>query len=341
MKHLIQAAALVLVFTLLWQVRPVSAYTPKPLRPEINAFIDEMVSKHQFVRGELLRVFSQVKPQPAILRAISAPGTAHPWYEFRRRTVDAARINGGVRFWDRHAELLSRASREYGVPEEIIVATIGIETLYGRIIGTFRVLDALGVLAFEYPPRVGLFRAELEEFLLLARETGMDVLKVRGSYAGAMGVPQFLPSSYRKYAVDFDGDGKRDLWTEADAIGSVANYYRVFGWQTGEPVAVPVDVGDSMIDTMLDGGIKPAIKIAEIRQRGLVPQQAVNDDADAALFSVELESGTRYWLGLQNFYVITRYNRSINYAMAVNELAQELRAAMKPGTPAAPASPAR
>jgi membrane-bound lytic murein transglycosylase B len=326
---------------LLGDAQPASAHTPKPLRPEINAFIDEMVDKHRFARGELQLLFRKVKPQPAILRAMSTPGTARPWHEFRSRTVDAARISGGVRFWEQHSALLARASREYGVPEEIIVATIGIETLYGRIIGTFKVLEALTVLAFEYPPRVELFRGELEEFLLLARESGMDVLNVKGSYAGAMGVPQFLPSSYRKYAVDFDGDGKRNLWGEADAIGSIANYYRSFGWQTGEPVAVPVEVGDSVIDTMLDAGIKPGIRVAEIKQRGLVPQQPVKDDVEAALFSVELESGTSYWLGLQNFYVITRYNRSINYAMAVNELARELRAAMRLNAPALPSAPSR
>jgi membrane-bound lytic murein transglycosylase B len=328
LRHSIISLGLLTVLLLSWEVQPASTHAPKPLRPDINIFIDEMVTKHQFVREELQLLFRKSKPQPAILRAISAPGTARPWHDFRRRTVDAARISGGVRFWEQHAVLLARASREYGVPEEIIVATIGIETLYGRIIGTFRVLDALTVLAFEYPPRVELFRGELEEFLLLARESGMDVLNVKGSYAGAMGVPQFLPSSYRKYAVDFDADGKRDLWGVADAIGSVANYYRVFGWRTGEPVVVPVDVGDSMIDTMLEAGIKPGIKVADIRLRGLTPQQPVKDDADVALFSVELESGTKYWLGLQNFYVITRYNRSINYAMAVNELAGELRAAM-------------
>ncbi|MEK6592066.1 MAG: lytic murein transglycosylase B [Pseudomonadota bacterium] len=323
----------------MWDAQPASAQAPKPLRPDINAFIDEMVDKHRFVRGELQRVFGRLQPRPAILRAISTPGTARPWHEFRNRNVDAARIGGGVRFWEQHAALLARASREFGVPEEIIVATIGIETLYGRITGTFRVLEALTMLAFEYPPRAELFRGELEEYLLLAREAGMDVLNVKGSYAGAMGVPQFLPSSYRKYAVDFDGDGTRNLWGEADAIGSVANYYRFFGWQTGQPVAVPVEVGDSLIDTMLAAGIKPGIKVAELRRRGVVPLQPVSDDADAALFAVEMESGPSYWLGLQNFYVITRYNRSINYAMAVNELARELRAAVRLHAPASPSAP--
>lgn len=333
------SVAILAAVPLSWGAQPASAQAPKPLRPDINAFIDEMVDKHRFVRRELLRVFGRVQPRPAILRAMATPGTARPWHEFRSRNVDAARISGGVRFWEQHAAVLARASREFGVPEEIIVATIGIETLYGRITGSFRVLEALTVLAFEYPPRAELFRSELEEYLLLAREAGMDMLDIKGSYAGAMGVPQFLPSSYRKYAVDFDGDGARDLWGEADAIGSVANYYRFFGWQTGEPVAVPVEVGASAIDTMLAAGIKPGIKVAELKRRGIVPQQPVSDEADAALFAVEMESGPSYWLGLQNFYVITRYNRSINYAMAVNELARELRGAVRLNAPASPSAP--
>jgi membrane-bound lytic murein transglycosylase B len=262
---------------------------------------------------------------------MSAPSTARPWHEFRSRYIDTARIAGGVKFWEQNAAALLRASRDYGVPEEIIVATIGIETLYGRDTGTVKVIDALATLAFEYPARAELFRGELEEYLLLARETGFDSLNVRGSYAGAMGIPQFLPSSYRKYAVDFDGDGKRDLWGDpADSIGSVANYYRTFGWLTGEPVTVPVEAGESMVDAVIAAGIKPHLKVAELRRRGVVPLAPVSDEAEAALFSVETGSGLRYWLGLQNFYVITRYNRSVNYAMAVHELAREIRALVEP-----------
>lgn len=329
----------VVLLASLWpagHMQPAAAQATGPLRPEVSVFIDEMVEKHRFARGELQRVFARVQPRPAILRAISAPGTARPWHEFRSRNVDAARISSGVRFWEQHAALLARASREFGVPEEIIVATLGIETLYGRVTGSFRVLEALSVLAFEYPPRAELFRRELEEYLLLARDADMDLLNVKGSYAGAMGVPQFLPSSYRKYAVDFDGDGTRNLWSEADAIGSVANYYRSFGWQAGEPVMVQADVGNSEIDTMLAAGIKPGVKVAELKRRGVVPQQPVSDEADAALFMAEMENGPSYWLGLQNFYVITRYNRSINYAMAVNELARELRRAVRLDVPATP-----
>ena len=308
-----------------------AAGAPRPLAPEVEAFIEEMVQKHQFDRVALHRIFSRVQARPAVIRAISAPGTARPWHEFRGRYVEPVRIHAGVRFWSEHAATLARASREYGVPEEIIVATLGVETLYGRYTGGYNVLEALSTLAFHYPPRAELFRAELEEFLLLAREAVLDASSIKGSYAGAMGMPQFLPSSYRRFALDFDGDGRRDLWrSPADAIGSVANYYRAYGWRAGETIAVPAGVGESDVDTMLASGVRPQIKVAELRRLGVVPLAPVEDGAEAALFAVEAETGPRYWLGLNNFYVITRYNRSVNYALAVHELARELRALMKP-----------
>ena len=305
---------------------PSSAAAQAPLPPDIEAFVEEMVQKHQFRSTNLRRIFAQVQPRPAIIRAMTAPRTARPWHEFRLAYITPSRIDGGVRFWQEHAVTLARASREYGVPEELIVATIGVETLYGRNTGTFRVLDALATLAFQYPPRAEFFRGELEEFLLLTREAGFDPLALKGSFAGAMGIPQFLPSSYRKYAVDFNGDGKRDLLdTPADAIGSVANYYRSFGWRAGEATAVPADPGATAVDTA--AGIKPEMKVAELRKRGIIPLAAVSDEAEAVLFVVETESGPRHFLGLNNFYVITRYNRSVNYAMAVMELAREVREA--------------
>lgn len=303
----------------------------QPLRPEVEAFVVGMARRHDFNREALRRVFAKVQPRPAIIRAMAAPATTRPWHEFRDRFVDAARISDGVSFWAQHAPVLDRASRVYGVPPEIIVAIIGIETRYGRDTGSFRVLDALATLAFDYPRRAEYFLGELEQYLLLAREAGVNALDPKGSYAGAMGIPQFMPGSYRKYAVDFDGDGRRDLWNNAaDAIGSVANYLQSFGWQAGEIIVIPAETGDSTLDTTVAAGIKPVVKVGYLRQHGIVPLTPVSDEAEAALFSVETELGPRFWLGFQNFYVITRYNRSINYAMAVFELARELRARVKP-----------
>ena len=298
------------------------------LRPEAAAFADEVAARHGLDRAELRKLLQQAQPRPSIIRAMSTPGTARPWFDYRRRVVEPTRIENGVRFWLANAPALERAAREFGVPEELIVATIGIETLYGRGMGTFRLIDSLTTLAFDYPPRAELFRKELEEYVLLVREAGLDAVGTKGSYAGAIGIPQFLPSSYRKYAVDFDGDGRRDLiGSTADAIGSVANYYRSFGWQAGGAVVVPAESGDADIAPLIAAGIKPHIKVSELRKRGLVVPEPVDAEAEATLFFVQLEAGPKLLLGLNNFYVITRYNRSINYAMAVWELATEIRMA--------------
>ena len=256
---------------------------------------------------------------------MDAPATALPWHEFRLRHITDARIKAGLQFWTEHQTLLEKAAAEFRVPPELIVSTIGVETIFGRRTGTIGVLDALTTLAFGYPRRAEFFRGELEQYLLLARENGIALNSLKGSFAGAIGIPQFMPSSYRKYAVDFDGDGVRDLRRVADAIGSVANYYRQFGWREGEPVIVPVDVGDTVLDAMLAAGIAPHLAVAEFRKRGVVPLEPAPEEALATLFLVQSEAGPRYWLGLNNFYVITRYNRSINYAMAVHELATSLR----------------
>jgi membrane-bound lytic murein transglycosylase B len=298
------------------------------LRPEMEAFIGEMQTKHGYDATVLRKAFQQVQPRPSIIRAMSAPSTSRPWFEYRRRIIDPTRIDNGVRFWRENAAALERASRQFGVPQELIVATIGVETLYGRNMGTLKVLDALSTLAFDYPPRAEFFRGELEEYLLLTRENGMPPGTLRGSYAGAIGMPQFLPSSYRKFAVDFDGDGRRNLVDSAsDAIGSIANYYRSFGWKHGAPTIVPAEAGDADLGPILAGGIRPHITIAELRSRGLTVQEAVDDTAEATVFYVQTEAGPKLLLGLNNFYVITRYNRSINYAMAVWELAVALKAA--------------
>jgi membrane-bound lytic murein transglycosylase B len=297
--------------------------------PQVEAFIDQLTANHQFDRRELQRLFGQAKLQSGVLRAMSRPGTARPWFEYRISQLSEARIRGGIEYWQRHADLLARVSTEYGVPEEIIVATIGIETFYGRNTGSSPVFDSLTTLAFAYPPRADLVRSELEQFLLLTRELKVDPLASRGSYAGALGIAQFLPSSYRRHAVDFDGDGRRDLWQHADAIGSVANYYHSYGWQSGEPVIITIErqieAASDEFAQLLERGIVPNAPVAVVKRSGMTPAEPVSDNAVVAVFSAEGEAGTRYWMGFNNFYVITRYNRSINYALAVYELAQELR----------------
>ena len=299
------------------------------LRSEYEAFIEEIADKHGIARATLRRWFAQVKPLPSIIRAMNAPATSRPWYEFRKNHVSAVHIDGGARFWLRHAATLERAAREFGVPEEIITATIGIETHYGSYTGSFKILDALATLAFDYPKRAEFFRGELEQLLLIGKETSLDIAGLRGSYAGAMGMPQFLPSSYRKYAVDFDGDGKRNLWSSVpDVIGSVANYYKLHEWQPGEAVVVPASVSGTP-DASLTDDITPKTPIAEFRKLGVQPAAPVSDDALAALLPLETEDGLQYWFGLKNFYVITRYNRSTNYAMAVYEIAQGIKGRVK------------
>ena len=302
---------------------------PGALAPEVVAYIDEFSTEHKFDRQKLEHWFLQARMQHGVLKAIAAPTTAAPWHVFRTSHVNAARIKGGLAYWQRYAAVVAQVSAASGVPQELLVATVGIESFYGRLTGTSRVFDALVTLAFNYPPRAERFRGELTEFLLLTRELAIDPLQVKGSYAGALGIPQFLPSSYRRHAVDFDGDGKRDLWNHGDAIGSIANYYKSYGWQTGAPVLAPLELsGEAVSDefkALVERGINPHTTVGVIKRTGASPAYLVADDLQAAVFSAETEAGTRYWLGFNNFYVITRYNRSVNYALAVYELAQELR----------------
>lgn len=312
-----------------------AAAAPAALNPEIESFIDQLVTAHKFDRRKLRDWFRQARIQSGVLTAMSRPATARPWHEYRTSQITEARIRGGLEYWQRNADTLARAGAEYGVPEEILVATIGLESSYGRNTGSSNVFDALVTLAFSYPPRAEMFRSELEQFLLLTRELRLDPLRSRGSYAGALGVPQFLPSSYRRYAVDFDHNGRRDLWDHSDAIGSIANYYKSYGWQRDEPVIVAIErqaetAGDEF-RLLLERGLKPHTTVAAIRRGGVTPAGPVADDALVCVFGAEMESGMRYWLGYNNFYVITRYNRSINYALSVHELAQELRRA-RPGS---------
>jgi membrane-bound lytic murein transglycosylase B len=296
-------------------------------QPQVQVFIDRMVSEHGFERDELVSVLDNAERREDILELMRKPAEkTKPWFEYRKIFLTKSRIDGGVTFWKENAGLLKQAAREFGVDPQIIVAIIGVETRYGSNTGRHRVLDALATLGFDYPPRSKFFTAELEQYLLLAREEDIDVLSTTGSYAGAMGYGQFIPSSYRHYAIDFNKDGKRDLWTsKADIIGSVANYFREHGWTSGTPVAVPADVQGNDYQTVLDLGYKPNTVLDAMRHDGITPRTPLPDELLAALMAFQQENGTEYWLGFNNFYAITRYNHSPLYAMAVYQLSEEIR----------------
>ncbi len=295
-------------------------------RQPIRGLIDELVQQHHFDRQYLQRLFARVELQPGVIERITRPAEALPWHRYRNIFVKEKRIRQGVEFWDAHADTLARAEREFGVPAEIIVAILGVETRYGRHRGGFRVMDSLTTLALDYPKRSKFFTRELKEFLLLARQEGFDPLAIVGSYAGAMGKPQFIASSYHRYAIDFDGDGIRDLLDNtADAIGSVANYFKRHGWRSGQPVATPAFVQGDGYKTWVKQGIKPKLTLAEGRRYGVRWKGDLSLQSKAALIELELPDGFEYWLGLDNFYVITRYNHSQLYAMAVYQLSQAIR----------------
>lgn len=296
------------------------------MRSDVQDFIQEMVVNHGFGANELYVLFSQAQARPEIIELITRPAEAKPWYAYRSIFLTPARIQGGVQFWNLHADTLARAEQVYGVPAAIIVSIIGVETAYGGNTGRHKVLEALATLAFDYPKRASFFRKELENYLLLTREEGIDPLALQGSYAGAMGLGQFMPSSYRAYAVDFDGDQQRNLWTNPkDAIGSVANYLARHHWQRGAPIAMRAQVDGNRYQAMVSGKLaKPADTVQSLRHQGVRPSAAVSDGQKALLLEFETREGPQYWLGFDNFYVITRYNHSPLYAMAVYQLSQEI-----------------
>jgi membrane-bound lytic murein transglycosylase B len=299
--------------------------------PQVQTFINEMVARHGFSKQELEKIFSEAQRSDSILAAMSKPAEkTKPWYEYRKIFLTQSRIEGGVAFWNQHAEALAQAEKNYGVDAQIIVAIIGVETRYGGNTGKYRVLDALTTLAFDYPPRSKFFRAELEQYLLLARADHIDVLTTTGSYAGAMGYGQFIPSSYQRYAVDFDQDGKRDLWNSPmDIVGSVANYLHEHGWDLGATVALRAKVTGTRYKSVMEKGLKPEMPVKKLGMDGITPSKPLPGDTLAALISLDQEGGPEYWLGLNNFYVITRYNHSPLYAMAVYQLSEEIRQARK------------
>ncbi|MGB0466097.1 MAG: lytic murein transglycosylase B [Pontibacterium sp.] len=294
--------------------------------PEARAFIQEM-SAEGFEAAYLEKLLSQAKRQNSILKAISRPAEKRlNWGQYRNIFLKQKRISRGAEFWQQNKTALARAEKEYGVPAEFIVAIIGVETHYGRITGNYRVLDALATLGFDYPKRARFFRGQLKEYLRLVREEQLDPLSLKGSYAGAMGYGQFIPSSYRHYAVDFDGDGKRNIWTNTtDAIGSVANYFAEHGWIKGGPVISNLTIETVADDKWANAGLKPKLSLAEWSARGIQASPSLMPDQLATLMRLENADQTRYLFGLHNFYVITRYNHSHLYAMAVYELSQAVK----------------
>ena len=325
-----------LLATCLIAILPVTACTaavrtepaPYDQRAEVKAFVDDMAERHGFDRAELVRLLSGATQQVRVLELISTPAERKPWRDYRPIFVNDRRIGDGVKFWREQSDWLGQASDAFGVEPEYLVAIIGVETSYGRNQGRFPVFDTLVTLGFDYPPRADFFRSELGHFLLLAREEGLDIHTMQGSYAGAMGRGQFISSSYRNYAVDFDGDGRRDLvgnW--ADAIGSVANYFSRHGWQRGGQVTVPARVeGEAWRDLL--GDYKPAHPLSALTAAGVRTDTALPPDSLYALLELEGTEGPEHWVLADNFYVITRYNRSPLYAMAVYQLAQAIREAM-------------
>ena len=296
-------------------------------RKEVRDFINMMVHDHHFSRAELQRIFRSARTSSKIIDAISRPAESKPWFEYRPIFLTKQRISLGVDFLNDHRDTLKKAEARYGVPPEIITAIIGVESLYGHHKGGYRVIDSLSTLAFDYPERSSFFRSELEQFLLMAREEKRDPLEFMGSYAGAMGQPQFIASSFRHYAVDFNDDGHRDLWNNVDDIvGSIANYFNLHGWQHGEPVASRATVSGASYQQLTDKGLKPYIRVDALEKQGIRLQTALPAQDRVALIELTQKDGMEYWVGLNNFYVITRYNHSALYAMAVYQLSQEILA---------------
>lgn len=296
--------------------------------PNAQQFIDKMVNKHGFDRQQLQEILSQAKRLDSVLRLMDnqAPTTSvkppsgpnGAWLRYRKKFITPDNVQNGVVFWNQYEDALNRAWQVYGVPPEIIVGIIGVETRWGRVMGKTRILDALATLSFNYPRRAEYFSGELETFLLTARDEQDDPLNLKGSFAGAMGYGQFMPSSYKQYAVDFSGDGHINLWDPVDAIGSVANYFKAHGWVKGDQVAVMAN-GQA---PGLPNGFKTKYSISQLAAAGLTPQQPLGNHQQASLLRLDVGTGYQYWYGLPNFYTITRYNHSTHYAMAVWQLGQ-------------------
>ncbi|MDX1598362.1 MAG: lytic murein transglycosylase B [Marinobacter sp.] len=294
--------------------------------PQGRALIDEMVTKYGYEQGRVEALLAEATRIDRILESISRPAEKTlTWHEYRKIFIKPERVERGLAFLKEHEKAFVRAESEFGVPATVIAAIIGVETWYGNYTGNYRVLDALATLAFDYPPRSRFFRSELVQYLLMTREQGFDPRVIKGSYAGVMGYGQFIASSYRHFAIDFDGDGIADILTNpVDAIGSVANYFRAHHWREGEPIAEPLG-GHLPVDSpLLTQGLKPTLTVTDYRKAGLEPALMPGGDAPARAILLQGSEGSELWLTYHNFYVITRYNHSHLYAMAVLQLADEL-----------------
>ena len=312
-------------------VMPATVYANYAQRADVKQFINEMVNEHGFDRTYLEAQFSGAERLDNVLESIAKPAEkVLTWKQYRPIFVTSKRSNKGKKFIAEHNDVLQRAEKEYGVPVEIIASIIGVESYYGKHTGKYTIFDSLTTLGFDYPPRSAFFKSELKHFLLLSKEENISIDKMTGSYAGAMGMPQFISSSYRRYAVDFDGDGKRDLWNSIeDVIGSVANYFSQHGWQEGAGVVYPVTVKNKSV-VREKNSLKPYTTLKQLKTQGVALKKnpaipAVDETDEVTLLKLKGKKGDEYWLGVNNFYVITRYNHSVLYAMAVYQLSEKLK----------------
>ena len=304
--------------------------------PGTDEFVNRAVSEYGLEESEVRALLAGAEYKQSIVDAISRPAEGKPWHQYRQIFLTEQRVTEGVEFWKENRELIAAASEQFGVAEEVIVSIIGVETFYGRITGGYRTIDALVTLGFYYPQNLSsdrspFFSSELMHYFQLAAEEGLPAAEITGSYAGAMGMGQFMPSSYREYAVDFDQDGKRDLWrSTADVVGSVANYLHRHGWQPGQPVTRRARASSQAAFNEISGrSYKPSLSVSQWQDKGFTSKGEVSQDLPAGVIRLEEEGQKSYWLVFKNFYVITRYNRSSLYAMAVYQLSQEIKKGME------------
>lgn len=298
---------------------------------ELNDMIETLEAQQIYAPGELAKLFEDVSRQDKILELIARPAEkSREWKDYRPIFMQSSRVDAGVDFWEQYQEPLARAEAQFGVPASMILAILGVETKFGGNKGGYKVIEALATLGFDYPPRAKFFRNELREFLILSKQNGINPLEAKGSYAGAMGFPQFMPSSWRRLAIDFDGDGRIDLINNpVDAIGSIANYFKANGWKAGEPVTVRAAIHGDSYDDATSTDLKTTSTIADLAKAGITPRQKQLFPANTPVSGLRLQgdNGGEFWIGFNNFFVITRYNRSILYAMATHQLAEEIQAA--------------